>query len=143
MLMNTNMKPKAATTNASDNVRNMAEAGAEQTRRGFDKISAASKDAAEFMRDCCSTAVKGLQDYNSKITQFAQDNTKAHIEFLQKLASVRTPAEFIDCSTDHTLRQLEKVAEQTKRLTELAQEVTLATAEPLKTGFSKAFDRAA
>jgi phasin len=141
--MNTNVKPKSATTTASENVRDMAESGAEQTRQEFDKISAASKDAAEFMRDCCSAAVKGLQDYNSKVAQFAQDNTKAHMEFLQKLASVKTPAEFIGCSSDHAMRQLEKVNEQTKRLTELAQEVTLATAEPLKTGFSKAFDRAA
>jgi len=35
------------------------------------------------------------------------------------------------------------MAEQTKHLAQLAQEITLATAEPLKTGLSKAFDRAA
>ena len=141
--MNTNMKSKSTTTDASDKVREIAEAGTEQTRQGFEKISAATKDAADLMRDCCSTAVKGFQDYNSKLAQFAQDNTLAHFEFLQKLASVRSPAELIEFSTDHATRQLETMAEQTKHLAQLAQEITLATAEPLKTGLSKAFDRAA
>jgi len=143
MLMNTNMKSKSTTTDAADKVREIAEAGTEQTRQGFEKISTATKDAADLMRDCCSTAVKGFQDYNSKLAQFAQDNTRAHLEFLQKLASVRSPAELIEFSTDQATRQLETIAEQTKHLTQLAQEVALATAEPLKTGFSKALDRAA
>jgi hypothetical protein len=84
-----------------------------------------------------------MQDYNSKVVEFTQANTKSYVEFVQKLAGVKSPSEFIEVSTNHGRYQLEKVAEQAKQLAELAQKVTLATAEPLKTGFAKAYNRAA
>jgi hypothetical protein len=51
---------------------------------------------------------------------------------------VKSPSEFLELTTNHTRNQLEKMAEQAKQLTALAQRVTLATAEPLKTGLAKA-----
>ena len=95
------------------------------------------------MTNCCSTALKGMQDYNSKVVEFTQANTKSYVEFVQKLAGVKSPSEFFEVSTDHGRYQLETVAEQAKQLAELAQKVTLATAEPLKTGFAKAYNHAA
>ena len=40
-------------------------------------------------------------------------------------------------------KQIETLTEQTKELAALAQKVTLATVEPLKTGVAKAFSQAA
>ena len=84
-----------------------------------------------------------MQDYNSKVIEFTQANTKSYVEFVQKLAGVKSPSEFIEISTHHGRYQLETVAEQAKQLAELAQKVTLATAEPLKTGFAKTYNHAA
>jgi len=90
------------------------------------------------MKNSCSIALRGMQDYNSKVVEFTQANTKSYVEFVQKLAGVKSPSEFLEVSTNHGRHQLETVAEQAKQLAELAQKVTLATAEPLKTGFAKA-----
>ena len=141
--METNIKPKSASTNATQQVRGMTEKGAEQSREVFETIGAATNEAAEVMKNSCSTALKGLQDYNRKVIEFTQANTKSYVEFVQKLAEVKSPSEFFEVSTEHGRYQLETVAEQAKQLAELAQKATLATAEPLKTGFAKAHNRAA
>jgi hypothetical protein len=49
----------------------------------------------------------------------------------------------MELSTEHARKQFEVLTEQTKELTALAQQVTLATTEPLKTGITKAFNHAA
>src|SRR4029079_14906503 len=81
--METNIKPKSASTNATQQVRGMTEKGAEQSREVLETIGAATNEAAEVMKNSCSTALKGLQDYNRKVIEFTQANTKSYVEFVQ------------------------------------------------------------
>ena len=121
----------------------MTAKGAERTKEVLDTISASTTEAAETMQNCYSTALKGIQDYNSKVIEFSHANTKSYVEFVQKLAAVKSPSEFFEISAEHTRSQLETVAEQAKELTELARKVTLETTEPLKSGLAKAYNHAA
>jgi hypothetical protein len=73
------------------------------------------------------------------VIEFANANTEAAFAFAQKLLHVKSPSDFIELSTDHSRRQFETLTEQTKELAALAQEVTLARPEPLKTGVTKEF----
>ena len=144
--MNTNTKTtsvRSPNTDATQQFREVTETGAKQSKETFEKIGAATTEAAEVMTNVCSTALKGLQDYNSKLAEFTQTNTKSAFEFVQSLAGVKSPSEFVQVSTEHAKHQLETIAEQTKQLAELTQQVTLTTAEPIKTGFAKVFSRAA
>jgi hypothetical protein len=75
----------------------------------------------------------------TKFIEFAQNNTKAAFDFVQKLSGVKSPSDFIELSTDHSRKQFETLTEQTKALAALAQKVALATVEPLKTGVTKAY----
>ena len=139
--MNTNANPKAASSPSASGpqqLRGMAEKSAKQSKEIFEKIGLVTTDAASVMQDCCSTALRGMQDYNGKVLEFAHENTKSYAEFVQKLAGVKSPSEFIEMSTSHTRSQLDTLAEQGKQLTALAQQVTLDAVEPLKTGFAKA-----
>jgi phasin len=139
--MNTTAKPKSA--DVTQQVREVTDTGTVRSKEMFETIGAATTEAADVMKNCCSTALKGMQEYNSKLIEFSQANTKSYVEFVQKLAGVKSPSEFVEIATDHGRYQLETVAEQAKQLAELAQKVTLATAEPLKTGFAKAYRHAA
>ena len=139
--MNTSAKPKSA--NVTQQLRDVTDATTERTKEVFETIGDATTEAADVMKNCCSTALKGMQDYNSKVIEFSQANTKSYVEFVQKLAGVKSPSEFFEVSTDHGRYQLETIAEQAKQLAELAQKVTIATAEPLKTGIAKTYNRAA
>jgi phasin len=146
--MNTNPNTKtaparSASADAPQQLREMAETGAKQSKETFEKIGAATTEMAEVMTNCCSTALKGMQDYNSKVAEFTQANAKSTVEFVQSLAGVKSPTEFIQISTEHAKRQLETMTEQAKELAELTQQVTLTTTEPFKTGLAKAFNRAA
>jgi phasin len=117
--------------------------GAAQAKEAFEKINVATADAAALFKNSCSTVVKGAQDYNNKVIEFAQANTVAAFDFAQKLSGVKSPSDFMELSTEHSREQFETLTEQTKELAALAQKVTLATAEPLKTGVSKAFSQLA
>jgi phasin len=124
---------------ATQAFRATAENGSAQAKEAFEKMSAATAEATALIKNCYSTAVKGAQEYNTKVIEFANANTEA--AFAQKLSSVKSPTEFIELSTDHSRKQFETLTEQTKELAALAQNVTLAAAEPLKTGVTKAFSQ--
>jgi phasin family protein len=85
------------------------------------------------MQHCYSAAVKGMQDYNNKFLEFTHANTKAAFDFAQRMSGVKSPSEFVELSTEHAQQQLATLTEQTKQLAALAQQMTLATAEPLRT----------
>jgi phasin len=120
----------------------MAENGSAQAKEAFEKMSVATAEASDLIKNSFSTAVKGTQDYNTKFIEFAQTNAEAARDFVQKLSSVKSPSDFIELSTNHSREQFETLTEQTKELAALAQKVTLATVEPLKTGITKAFGQA-
>lgn len=127
---------KPATTQA---FRATAEKGSAQAKEVFEKMNGITVEATEMIKNSYSTAVKGAQDYNTKVIEFAQANTEAALDFVQKLSGVKSPSDFIELSTDHSRKQFETLTEQTKELAALAQKVTLASVEPLKTGVTKAF----
>ena len=134
--MDKNPKTKSR-TDTPEQLRDMAEKGATQTKEAFEKMSAATSQAANVMKNCYSTAIKGAQDYNNKLIEFTQANTKVAFDFAQRMAGVKSPSEFIELSTELAQKQLTTLTEQTKELAALAQRVTLASAEPLKTDFTK------
>jgi len=127
------------TTDAAQAFAATAENGSAQARAAFEKMSASATESAALMRDSYSTAMKGAQDYNNKILDFTQANSKAAMDFVQKLSGVKSPSEFMELSTQHSRQQVEVLTEQSKELAALAQQLMLAAAEPLKAGATKAF----
>ncbi|MGC1938188.1 MAG: phasin family protein, partial [Pseudolabrys sp.] len=106
--------------------------------QAFRATGAATAETTTLMKDSYSAAVKGAQDYNTKFIEFARANTEAAFEFVQKLSSVKSPSEFFELSTIHSREQFETLGGQAKELTAL-EKITLATAEPIKTGANKTF----
>ncbi|MGE5166908.1 MAG: phasin [Sphingobacteriales bacterium] len=136
----TTTKPaSSAKMDATQAFRATAEKGSAQAKEAFEKMSGATAEATALIKDSYSMAVRGAQDYNTKVIEFAQANTEAALDFVQKLSGVKSPSDFIELSTDHSRKQFETLTAQTKELAALAQKVTLATVEPLKTGVTKAF----
>jgi len=138
--------PKLASipkTDAPQAFREMAEKGTTQAKETYEKINAATTEAADLIKSSYSTAVKGMQDYNNKIFEFAHVNTNAAFDFVQKMSGVKSPSVFVELWTEHARKQVETLTEQSKQLAALAQKVTRTTTEPLKTGVSNPFNIAA
>jgi len=114
----------------------MAEKGNKQAKETYEKMSAATTEAADLIKDSYSTAVKGMQDYNNKLMEFTHANTNAAFDFFQTLSGVNSPSALVELSTEHARKQIETLTEQANQLAALAQKRTLATVEPLKTGIT-------
>lgn len=135
-------KPSGSSrADATQAFRETAENGSAQAKAVFEKASTAAADAATLMKDSYSKTIKGAQEYNTKVIEFAQANTKAAFDFAQELTGVKSPSEFFELSTNQSRKQFETLTEQAKELAMLAQKVTLATAEPIKAGATKAFSQ--
>jgi len=111
---------------------------AAQPAEAYEKMSAATAEATDLIKGSYSTAVKGAQEYNNKLLEFAQTNANTAFEFAKGMLGVKSPSEFIELSTERARKQFETLTEQTKELTALAQKVTLESTEPLKAGVAKA-----
>ena len=136
-----NTAPKPAgipKKNAPQAFREIAEKGTTQAKETYEKMNAATTEAADLIKNSYSTAMKGMQDYNNKIIEFTQANTNAAFDFVQKMSGVKSPSEFLELWTEHARKQVETLTEQSKQLAALGKKVTLATAEPLKTGIAEA-----
>jgi phasin len=141
--MDTNTKPKSTANSPASQVRDLTEKGVERSKQAVETIGAATTEVADIMKNCCSTALKGMQDYNSKLVEFGQANTKSYVEFVQRLSGVKSPSEFFEVATSHGRIQLETMAGQARELAELGQKVTIAATEPVQKGFAKSFNQAA
>jgi phasin len=109
----TTAKPASSSKiDAPQAFRATAEKGTAQAQEAFEKVSAATAEATDLMKNSYSMAVKGVQDYNNKVIEFAQANTKAALDFVQKLSGVKSPSDFIELSTDHSREQFETLPAQ-------------------------------
>jgi phasin len=136
----TTTKPASSSRmDATQAFRATAENGSAQAKEAFENMRAATAEATDLIKNSYSIAAKGAQEYNTKVNEFGQTNIKVALEFVQKLWDVKSPSDVIEFSTNHSRTQYETLSEQTKELAALAQNVTLATVEPLKTGITKAF----
>jgi hypothetical protein len=96
--MDVNTKTKSK-TDASEQFREIAENGAAQSKKAFDTVSAATGEAANVMKNCYSTAIKGAQDYNNKVIEFTRANTNAVFDFAHRISGVKSPSELAELST--------------------------------------------
>src|SRR6202040_3153179 len=115
---------------APEAFREIAEEGTTQAKETYEKMNAATTEAADLIKNSYSKAVKGMQDYNNKVIEFAHANTNAAFDFVQKLSSVKSPTAFVELWTEHARKQVETLTEQSKQLAVFGQKVTRATAEP-------------
>jgi phasin len=134
--MNAPNRPTTTRSAGPQVLREAAEAGAEQTKQAFDKMSAATTDATALMKDSYTAAMRRAQDYNVKVMEFAQKNTEAAFEFARVLSGVKSPAEFLELSTSHSRKQFETLTEQARELATLAQKAATATVERVEKDLS-------
>jgi phasin len=123
--------------------REFAERGVAQCKDTYEKMKAAAEEATDVMETTYSTASKGASDYGLKVIEAARTNTNAAFDFFGELITAKSPSELIELSSAHARKQFETLTEQSKELGALAQKVATETAEPIKSGMTKAFAKVA
>ena len=110
-------------------------------RQFADKGTAAAEEAKKGMEQVYETASKGAVDFNLRLIDMAQANTKATFDFARQMASVKSLSEFIELSTSHARKQWEALSEQVQHITTLAQKVTTDAAQPFQASGAKIFNQ--
>jgi phasin len=133
----------ASFPNGLEAFRDMAEKGTTQAKETYENMTATSTEAADLIKNSYWTAVKDVEDYNSKFIEFARANTNATFDFVQKMSGVKSPTAFIELWTEHARKQVETMTAQSRELAALTKKTALASAESLKTGVTDSLNRAA
>lgn len=124
-------------------LREWAEKGVAQAKDGYDKFKGAAEEATGVLEDTYATASKGYSDYSLKLIELARMNTNAAFDYASELFAVKSLSEMVEVTSTHTRKQVETFTAQAKELSALAQKVATETAEPMKSGVTKAFKIAA
>ena len=123
--------------------REFAERGVAQAKDTYEKMKAAAEEATDVLETTYSTAAKGASDYGLKVIEATRVNTNAAFDFAGELITAKSLSEVIELSSAHARKQFEALTAQGKELGALAQKVASETAEPIKSGMSKAFNKVA
>ncbi len=123
--------------------REIAEKGVSQAKENYEKLKAVAEEATDVLEETYTTASRGAADYGLKLIEVARANTNATFDFAGELMNAKTFSEVVELSTAHARKQFEALTTQSKELTAIAQKVAMETAEPVKNGVSKAFNRVA
>jgi phasin len=122
--------------------REMAEKGVEQTRDAYAKAKVASEEAIDLLENTCETAAKRATDSNHKLIEIVRTNTCAAFDNVHELLGAKSPSEFFELSTAQIRKQFEIASGQNNELSALTQEMATEAAGAIKTGSSKAFNKA-
>ncbi len=123
--------------------REFAEKGVAQSRDAYEKFKAVAEENTEMLETVYSTASQGSTEYGLKMIEITRYNTNAAFTFVEKLFGVKSPSDFVEVATAHSRMQFETLTAQGKELAGLAQKVATETAEPIKSGVSKAMKKVA
>jgi len=123
--------------------REFAERGVAQAKDTYEKMKAAAEEATDVLETTYSTAAKGASDYGLKVIEAARVNTNSAFDYAGELLAAKTLSEVIELSSAHARKQFEALTEQSKELGALAQKVATESAEPIKSGMTKAFAKVA
>jgi phasin len=121
----------------------LSEDGVAQAKEAFKHAKTAAEEASDVIEDTYAAIANGTTTYNLRVIEAVRANTIAAVEFAGELLDVKTVSELVELSAAHARKQFETLFEQTKQLTQLAQKLTVETAEPAKTSMTKAYRKVA
>ncbi|WP_127089508.1 phasin [Aquabacter cavernae] len=123
--------------------RDMAEKGVLSARGNYEKFKEAAEQTSDMFEGSCSTAAKGVAEYNLKSLEILRSNMNTAFDFFATVLSAKTPSEAVELSTSHLRSQYETLQSQAKELSTLAQKIATDSSEPLKAAAEKTFRPAA
>ena len=123
--------------------REFAEKGVAQTKDAYEKFKAVAEENTAMLETAYTAASKGSTEYGLKVLEVARANTDAMFDYVEALFGVKSPSEFVELSTKHAREHFETLTGQGKELAGIAQKVATETAEPIKSGVSKAMKKVA
>jgi hypothetical protein len=106
-------------------------------RKGPPQVEKMTAAAGQVMNNTYAANMKGVQEYNAKMLEFANANTTAAFEFMRQLMTAKSPTDFFTMSSNHLRQEFETYGRQAQELASIAQRATTTT-DTIKSGLNKA-----
>ncbi|ABD06180.1 Phasin 2 [Rhodopseudomonas palustris HaA2] len=110
-------------------MRSVAEAGFDQTRKAFEHIIANAQQTATTIEDRGATVRANAKEITTKAVSFAERNVSAALDYAQQLVHAKDLGDVLRLHSEYVQGQMKALAEQAA---ELGQVVTKAAQDAVK-----------
>lgn len=130
--------PSFDATKVTDQFRDMAEKGVEQSKDAYAKMKAGAEEAQKTVEETLKTVQSAGADVSLKAIANLRTNAEAGIAHLEALVSVKSVSDFVELQTSFLRKQTEMVVAQAKELQDVSTKAVEKAAAPAKAAFEKA-----
>ena len=117
--------------------RNFAQKATDETLDRMEQWKAGAQEETKIVEQSYVMVSKGAIDFNLKLMDMARDNINAAFDFARQLSQVKSPSTFFELSAEHARKQVERLTDQARDLTEVAQKTMTETTQSLQKASSK------
>ncbi len=129
--------PSFDASKATEQFRDFAEKGMEQTKEVYSKLKSGAEDAQKTFESTYETARATGADLSLKAISAMRANADATFSHLEALVGVKSVSEFIELQTAWMRKSVESAVEQAKDLQAASTKAVEDVAKPVKTAFEK------
>jgi phasin len=124
---------------ATDQIREFAEKGIEQSKEAYAKMKASGEETQKAIETTFETAKSAGTELSLKTIAALRANADANFSHLEALVAVKSLSELVELQTTFVRKRVEMAVEQTKELQSLTTKAATDVSKPVKDAFEKAF----
>jgi phasin len=129
--------PSFDASKMTDQFRDMAEKGVEQSKDAYAKMKTGAEEAQKTVEETLKTVQAAGADVSLKAISTMRSNAEAGLAHLEALVSVKSVSDFVELQTSFFRKQAELVVAQAKELQDVSTKAVEKAAAPAKAAFEK------
>jgi phasin len=111
-------------------VRSMAEASVEQTRKTLEKFLSTAEETAGSIHERGATVRAGAKDIGAKAFSYAEKNVQASLDYAQSLLQAKDLTEVMRLHSEYVQSQMRSLAEQAAEMGRTVSKAAMEAAKP-------------
>ena len=111
-------------------MRSIAEAGFDQTRKAFEKFLAGAQATAGSIEERSATVRAGAKDIGAKAMSYAEKNMQASLDYAQALLHAKDLSEVMRLHSEYVRSQMRSLAEQASEMGQAVSRAAMDAAKP-------------
>jgi phasin len=111
-------------------MRSMAEASFEQTRKAFEKFLSTAQATAGSIEESGETVRAGAKDIGARAISYAEKNVQSSLDYAQSLVHAKDLTEIMRLHSEYVQAQMRSLAEQASEMGQLVSRAAMDAAKP-------------
>jgi phasin len=111
-------------------MRSIAEAGFEQSRKAFEKFLEGAQTTAGSIEQRGATVRAGVKDIGAKAISYAESNVQASLDYAQALLQAKDLGEMMRLHSEYVQAQMRSLAQQASEMGQIVSRAAMDAAKP-------------